>query len=626
MPSVPDDIKAFSVRKTPFFLGTLLSSAVGMLFYFATANTIERNGQQRFDSMARSVQTTVNGRIKSYTDVLRGSASLFQLSPDLTREQFFRYVEGLSVEKEFPGIEAINFARYVKDAERPEFEARMRKEMAAISTQAPPFHISPPGRRDTYNIITYIEPIAGWANRIGSDITGFSKDGETLPHKVMRETGQIAASATPVPFLSGVNQTGLSIRLPIYRMGMPASTVEQRRAAFVGSVGIGFRVHKLIEGVLEQMPVRGVRMTLTDIGPRSGSSQTVAPVPGRVLFDSMATVAMPAPPMAKADSATFVAMLPMGYNMRVWEAHFSVRKSDLYTGFDAYVPWLAMLAGFVSTMLLYALFQTLSSSRWNAVALAQTMTKELRASEARLQLSNENLRQLGAHAENIKEEERRRIAREIHDDLGQNLLALRIEADMLSSRTGARHPRLHARARATLNQIDATIKSVRQIINDLRPNVLDLGLNAAVGWQIAEFQRRTGIECELAETHQDIEVNDRCATALFRILQESLSNISRHAKATRVQVVLRVDGDSIWMSVGDNGVGLPSKGRHKTGSFGLVGIEERINILGGSFDIHSDPGAGTTIRVVVPMRGGSVLVSDPLGGATAALEQSAALV
>jgi signal transduction histidine kinase len=253
------------------------------------------------------------------------------------------------------------------------------------------------------------------------------------------------------------------------------------------------------------------------------------------------------------------------------------------------------------------------------------MTTELRASEGKLQLSNENLRRLGAHAEHIKEEERKRIAREIHDDLGQNLLALRIEADMLTARTGERHPRLHARVRATVNQIDATIKSVRQIINDLRPNVLDLGLNAAVDWQIAEFRRRTGIACDLTETHQDIQVSDHCATALFRILQESLNNILRHAHATRVQVVLRVERDTILMSVGDNGIGLHPNGRQKPGSFGLVGIEERISILGGSFDIHSDPGGGTTIRVAVPMRDASQNADSP-GSPIDAVDRGTALV
>jgi signal transduction histidine kinase/CHASE1-domain containing sensor protein len=599
MHSLTGNIKLFTIEKPVLWIGALLSSGLGLLFYVATANTIESDAQLRFNNMARSVQTAINGRIKSYTDVLRGSASLFQTSPDLTREQFHRYVDGLSLDQEFPGIEAINFARYVTEAERPAFEASMGKEIAAISSGYPPFRITPPGRRASYNVITYIEPIAGWVNRFGVDITGATRGGETPTHRTMRETGQIAASAASVPFLSGINQTGLSIRIPIYRMGMRASTVEQRRAAFVGSVGIGFRVQKLIEGVLDQMPVQGVRLTLTDMGPRPGSSQGVAAEPTRVLFDSKATVAVPSPPMAGPDRATFVTTLPVGYNMRVWEAHFSIRKSDLYTGVDAYVPWLAMLAGFVSTMLLYILFQTLSSSRRNAVALAQGMTKELRASEAKLQMSNENLRRLAAHAENIKEGERKRIAREIHDDLGQNLLALRIEADMLSARTSARHPRLHERALSTLRQIDATIKSVRQIINDLRPTVLDLGLNAAVDWQITEFRRRTGIECELVENHQDIKVSDQCATALFRILQESLSNISQHARATRVRIELRVERGWVWMTVGDNGIGLHASGRHKPGSFGLVGIEERVNILGGTFDVTSSPGAGTTVHVSV---------------------------
>ena len=125
----------------------LLSCTVGAIFYVATANTIERDAQQRFQNMASSVQTAINGRIKSYTDVLRGSASLFMTSSDLTREQFHRYVEGLSLEKEFPGIEAVNFARHVTEAERPAFEARMGKELAALSDGYPPFQITPPGRR-----------------------------------------------------------------------------------------------------------------------------------------------------------------------------------------------------------------------------------------------------------------------------------------------------------------------------------------------------------------------------------------------------------------------------------------------------------------------------------------------
>ena len=120
-------------------------------------------------------------------------------------------------------------------------------------------------------------------------------------------------------------------------------------------------------------------------------------------------------------------------------------------------------------------------------------------------------------------------------------------------------------------------------------------------WQIAEFRRRTGIDCDLTETHQDIQASDRCATALFRILQESLNNILRHADATRVQVVLRVERDWILMSVGDNGVGLHPKGLRKPGSFGLVGIEERINILGGTYS-SSIRGSATARSPRAPCR------------------------
>jgi signal transduction histidine kinase len=261
---------------------------------------------------------------------------------------------------------------------------------------------------------------------------------------------------------------------------------------------------------------------------------------------------------------------------------------------------MAMLAGTTGTALLYALFQTLSSSRRRAIGLAEEMTEGLRASEAKLQKTNDNLRRLAAHAESIKESERKRIAREIHDDLGQNLLALRIEVDLLASRTNKRHPHLHTRAHWMLEQIDATIKSVRQIINDLRPHVLDLGLTAAVDWQIAEFQRRTGLACELVSHNHDLHVSDRCATTLFRILQESLTNVSRHARATRVRVELAVDPESITMTVSDNGIGLSKAGGQKPGSFGLVGIEERVRILGGKCIITSGPNAGTTVHVSIP--------------------------
>jgi signal transduction histidine kinase len=208
---------------------------------------------------------------------------------------------------------------------------------------------------------------------------------------------------------------------------------------------------------------------------------------------------------------------------------------------------------------------------------------------------------LADHAYQIKEMERKRIAREIHDDLGQNLLALRIDAEMLAARTNDKHGYLHKRARATLQHIDATIKSVRQIINDLRPTVLDLGLSAAVEWQVDEFQRRTGIQCEMHNCDGEIPLPDRCATAFFRILQESLTNIVRHAKATKVVINLQFSDGWLSLTVTDDGCGLPPGGHNKFGSFGLVGIEERVLILGGTCTVSSEEGRGTTVKISAPV-------------------------
>lgn len=223
-----------------------------------------------------------------------------------------------------------------------------------------------------------------------------------------------------------------------------------------------------------------------------------------------------------------------------------------------------------------------------------------------LQESRQLLRQLASHQEKIKEEERKRIAREIHDELGQNLLALRIDASLLHERTLGTHPILNGKAKYALDHIDATIKSVRAIINDLRPPVLDLGLQAAIEWQVEEFKRRSGIGCQLMVANEDFDraLDEHTATALFRILQESLTNVLRHARASAVKVTLGCSQTFLTMEIYDNGVGFAPEDREKSQSFGLQGMEERLRALSGNMRIDSAPGRGTTVTVSVPVSAG----------------------
>ncbi|SDH08998.1 MULTISPECIES: CHASE domain-containing protein [unclassified Duganella] len=577
----------FSSSRPVWWAGVLLSLGIGGLFYLAAHRTIEYDAGERFLHQAQNAQYNINSRINAYTDVLRGAASFFHASDNVDRISFHRYVAGLDIPTHFPALDNINYTHYVTDAERPAFVLGMRSSSDSALGYPAQLEITPAERRDEYWVLTMIEPLAPFREKIGRDIAVRTPVARALVRG--RDSGELSASGTRIDSIHQPQGAGLALRLPVYRNNLPLGTVEQRRAAYIGSVGIGFSVPRLVQAALEQMQVRDARLELYDSGDNHSAQAPVR------LFDSM-----PHCP-ALRPSEQFSVTLPIDFHHRHWNAHFSAPKASWYSRFDTWLPWAALACGFTGSLLFYLLFHTLSSSRMRAVKMAKEMTRELRTSQARLQQSHHKLRRLAAHSDQIKEQERKRIAREIHDDLGQNLLVLRIDVDQLSNRTRHRHPRLHARAMHMLGQIDSTIKSVRHIINDLRPTVLDLGLNAAVEWQIAQFRARSGLVCELIDNDTDIRIDDHGATAIFRVLQESLSNILQHAHASLVRVELRQTHGMLSMTISDNGVGLRDANRNKVGSFGLVGIEERIHLLGGSCAITSTPHGGTMVAIAVPV-------------------------
>lgn len=223
-----------------------------------------------------------------------------------------------------------------------------------------------------------------------------------------------------------------------------------------------------------------------------------------------------------------------------------------------------------------------------------------------LEKSHEQLRQLTEHQEHIKEEERVRIARDIHDDLGQNLLALKVDAAMLHARTSNTHIRLNKRAHTALQNIDATIASVKTLINDLRPATLNLGLLAAADWQLKQHARINEVACRLIslDIADDCGLDPERTTAIFRILQEALVNIAKHAQATEVVVTLTSNTHHFSMSVMDNGKGMQPADRKKLNAFGLIGMQERIRTLAGEFYIESlaqGTTRGTTLTVTIPL-------------------------
>ncbi|MBB3060970.1 tetratricopeptide repeat-containing sensor histidine kinase [Microbulbifer rhizosphaerae] len=216
----------------------------------------------------------------------------------------------------------------------------------------------------------------------------------------------------------------------------------------------------------------------------------------------------------------------------------------------------------------------------------------------RLRHSNALLRRLAARLEFVREEERKRIARDIHDDLGQYLTTMRMEISGIRMLCEDKEPAIVDRTRSLNQLIDQTISVSRSIAASLRPAQLDMGGSSALEWLVEEFSKKTGIECQLEVDAEDINLSDKYITAIFRILQESLTNVARHALATRVRVSIRFPGQELEMLIEDNGKGFES-GKAKKHSFGLAGMQERALMLGGELVIDSKPGAGTSIRFKV---------------------------
>ena len=234
-------------------------------------------------------------------------------------------------------------------------------------------------------------------------------------------------------------------------------------------------------------------------------------------------------------------------------------------------------------------------------AVFRDLTERQRA-ELALVETNRQLKELSASLQNVREEARARIARELHDELGQLLTGIRMEVSWLGGRLLPEQRVLFDKVLSVKGQIDQTIASVRRIAAELRPLVLDdLGFAAAAGWYVDQFSARTGLPIDLVLPAEDPPRGEAVATALFRILQESLTNVARHAGATRVEVKLVLGEDEWALTIRDDGLGFEhDPGRSR--DMGLVGMRERTQMLGGHFSVTTAPGQGTLIEAIIPVQ------------------------
>jgi signal transduction histidine kinase len=222
--------------------------------------------------------------------------------------------------------------------------------------------------------------------------------------------------------------------------------------------------------------------------------------------------------------------------------------------------------------------------------------------EGQFRASLDQLRALAARLQNVREEERTSIAREIHDELGQACTAIKMDLALIGRKATKKQARLRAKVDSAIQLVDGMIVTLRRIASELRPRTLDdLGLMAALEWQSEEFESRTGIPCRVALPEEPLVLDPELSTAIFRIFQESLTNIVRHAQATRVEARLEREAGQLVFQVRDNGRGFDPQEVKARRSLGLVGMQERALLLNGEFKVDGVPGAGTTVTLRIPL-------------------------
>jgi PAS domain S-box-containing protein len=339
--------------------GCALALLAGAGLYLGAAHTVDVEVQARFDHLARTGRQQLAGAVHSYADVVRGLAALFQAhGGTVTRLEFHRYVETLGVAEHYPALESVNYAAHVEDGARDAFVAGVRADRSLDPAGYPDFTIRPAGRRPSYTVLTYLEPAL--PEKSGIDLTaGAPAVVQTLGRA--RDSGRMAASGKPVVLERPVRHLGLGLRMPVYRTpadGAVPPDVEGRRAAYAGSVGIGFSIPALVRGALPDgaAPVALQLYAAAD-------SQATGPLrvngADNLLYDG-------AGPMP-ADGPLLETVLPVRFDDNLWKARFVARRADLAGGFGRVFPWLAGAGGFGATLLVYALFLNLARSRRTAV-------------------------------------------------------------------------------------------------------------------------------------------------------------------------------------------------------------------------------------------------------------------
>jgi signal transduction histidine kinase len=555
---------------------------------------IERDASLRFERQAADAKHIIESRLHSYVGITQGLGALFEARETLSRAEFHRYVASLDLDEKYPGFVQLNYARQIAGGERQRLEAEVRRDTSVDPRGYPGFAVRPPGTRPDHHVLVYIEPMRGNEFSFGLDIRMLGLRGRAMDD--LRESTSIISSGR----LLNVGEesfVGLAMRLAVHRTGAPLDTPQQRRAAFIGSVGAGLNVRKLMAGVLDDTTMTAMRYRLYDAGlGKAGVAELASPA---LLYDSAQTApGAPRDDFVPGGEPAFDAILPFQMVGRHWNLHFSAPRSAFISRGDVLLPWLALAGGAVCSILLFAVVLSFAAARERAMVLAEEISA--RAVEAQ-RVNAAQIRDLLRRLVFAQETERRRFSADLHDLVGQSLTVIGMGIETLRTLLSGNVPK---KADVTFDEMSKLLKetmgSVRVVMSDLRPPLLDdYGLYAAIEWHARQLATRTGLQVKVNGAKLEPRPAAEVEVALFRIAQEALTNVAKHAEARQAKISLSGEAGRVRLVVEDDGRGIgPAANDSEELGWGMAVMRERAAAVGGAMRVES-PGRGTRIVVEV---------------------------
>jgi diguanylate cyclase (GGDEF)-like protein/PAS domain S-box-containing protein len=330
--------------------------------------SVREDAADRLELQAEQAKNALAARIQAYTDALYAVRALFQTSAHVTQQDFRQFVATLELDTRYPALRILNYAAYVKDNERPSLVAQIRADTSG-EPRAQGFTIQPPQVRPAYYVITHLAPFDGNERSFGLDIGAPPFKPDALEYG--RDTGRLVSSGRIIRFEDGVDN--LAMRIAVYRSGYPTETLEQRRAAYIGSVGAGFRIAQLMRGVLEAHNLQHIHLTVLDVERSDGKR----PEQKALIFENGVVA-------ADAPRRVYAARREIEMGGRHWELDFRAPESRLVSDHDLQLPWVVFVGGALTSLLLASILFLITSSRHRALVLARRINQDLHVQEGRL--------------------------------------------------------------------------------------------------------------------------------------------------------------------------------------------------------------------------------------------------